>query len=370
LISFGDVAKILIPLIGSNRVISSIDMNELRRARRDFKVQASRYPDLALTRYYMDHRLLTPEMDLKSPDHMISLWQYVGTASEERGGDVLGALQLSKYGLLGGSLSAFAVIHGAKLDLFKRIAARAGSLTVVSDFVSARLITSLRTHFDVPAVLGKNLFVYNSNSMAVWINMVLFCLAEFQSKRMEPTTLPVDPFAASLTACDYLLETLRDPGELAAPETLQQRIRWDETWHRLREWTNGQGPSERLAAQILLSEGYQNLDPSHPLGGPDGGKDATCAKDGTLWVMAVYFPRGQKQFATIKNKFVNDLRSAAKHAPAFVFVTNQELTNDQKTKLQRAAGTARVELFHLERITAILDRPGMASVRRQFLSID
>ena len=27
--------------------------------------------------------------------------------------------------------------------------------------------------------------------------------------------------------------------------------RWDETWCRLRDWTNGQGPSERLAAQFL-----------------------------------------------------------------------------------------------------------------------
>ena len=52
--------------------------------------------------------------------------------------------------------------------------------------------------------------------------------------------------------------------------------RWDETWHRLRDWTNGQAPSERLAAQILLSVGYTGLDPSHPLGGKDGMKDAVA----------------------------------------------------------------------------------------------
>jgi hypothetical protein len=33
----------------------------------------------------------------------------------------------------------------------------------------------------------------------------------------------------------------------------------DETWHRLFNWTSGQAPSERLAEQILLSEGYTNL---------------------------------------------------------------------------------------------------------------
>jgi hypothetical protein len=30
-------------------------------------------------------------------------------------------------------------------------------------------------------------------------------------------------------------------------------VRWDETWHRLLEWTSGQGPAERLAAQVHLT---------------------------------------------------------------------------------------------------------------------
>lgn len=43
-----------------------------------------------------------------------------------------------------------------------------------------------------------------------------------------------------------------------------------ETWHRLLEWDKGQTPAERLAAIILNSEGFRNIDPSHPLGGRDG----------------------------------------------------------------------------------------------------
>jgi hypothetical protein len=39
----------------------------------------------------------------------------------------------------------------------------------------------------------------------------------------------------------------------------------------LREWKNGQAPSERLAVQILLFNGYEDVDPGHPLGGQDGG---------------------------------------------------------------------------------------------------
>jgi hypothetical protein len=147
--------------------------------------------------------------------------------------------------------------------------------------------------------------------------------------------------------------------------------RWDETWHRLREWTNGQSPSERLAAQILLHEGYENLDPSHPLGGKDDKKDAVCTKDGQQWIMAVYFPRGQKDFNDIKNKFLSDLEGVkANNADALAFITNQELRIAERKKLHESAENIDVELFHLERITTILDKPEMYYVRKQFLGID
>ena len=35
-----------------------------------------------------------------------------------------------------------------------------------------------------------------------------------------------------------------------------------------------QTPSERCAAQILLADGYRDIDPIHPLRGPDGCGDA------------------------------------------------------------------------------------------------
>ena len=112
--------------------------------------------------------------------------------------------------------------------------------------------------------------------------------------------------------------------------------RWDETWHRLRNWTAGQSPSERLAAQVLLAEGYTDLDPSHPLGGKDGGKDAVCVKDGARWVMGVYFPRGQHSFTVLKKKYLDDLRGVqANGAVGFAFVTNQEIMLAERRELRR-----------------------------------
>lgn len=146
--------------------------------------------------------------------------------------------------------------------------------------------------------------------------------------------------------------------------------RWDETWHRLREWTSGQAPSERLAAQVLVDARYDNIDPSHPLGGRDGGKDALCTKNGKDWIMAVYFPRGQKEFAEIRKKFSDDMKGVIENgATGIAFVTNQELTLGERSALKKIAGSIEVDLFHLERISAVLDKPSMAGIRQQYLSI-
>ncbi|MGH2880915.1 MAG: NACHT domain-containing protein [Solirubrobacteraceae bacterium] len=146
-------------------------------------------------------------------------------------------------------------------------------------------------------------------------------------------------------------------------------IRTDETWHRLREWTYGQALSERLASQVLQAEGFSGIDPSHPLGGPDEGRDGVAVRDGQEWLFAVYFPRGRRPFGEVKRKLTKDARSVARHrAAGIALVTNQELTLSQRADLC-AAISAPVELFHLERLAAILDRPGMYGVREQYLKI-
>ncbi|QVI22924.1 hypothetical protein KHQ06_08150 [Nocardia tengchongensis] len=145
--------------------------------------------------------------------------------------------------------------------------------------------------------------------------------------------------------------------------------RTEETLHRLLEWRTGQA-SERLAAQILDHEGYEDIDPSHPQGGKDGGKDGTCVRNGQSWIYAVYFPRGQQTFNDIKTKFSDDLASARKHNPhGLAFVTNQEIRLSERDTLRNLGGGIEIEIYHLERVATILDRPVMAPVRKQYLDI-
>lgn len=88
------------------------------------------------------------------------------------------------------------------------------------------------------------------------------------------------------------------------------------------------------------------------------------------FVMAVYFPRGHQTFKSIKDKFRTDLAGAKKAgAGGIAFVTNQELTLSVREQLNRLAAPLVAEIYHLERITSILDQPDMADVRSQFLDI-
>jgi len=113
------------------------------------------------------------------------------------------------------------------------------------------------------------------------------------------------------------------------------------------------------SALILDEEGFESIDPAHPLGGRDGGADALVQKDGEPWVMAVYFPRGQQSIKEITDKLTSDAEKAKSKKPKPVgvaFVTNQELRLAEREELGKVGGDTKVEVYHLERLTTILDR--------------
>lgn len=151
----------------------------------------------------------------------------------------------------------------------------------------------------------------------------------------------------------------------------QRRTDGDETWNRLLNWTKGQKPSERLAAHILSSEGFKSIDPSHPLGGRDGLKDIISRKDNLEYIAAAYFPKGQKEFKEIKKKFICDINGIKKNkVSGLAFVTNQELTLGERKELKDLGKPHTIEIFHLERLTHILDSAKNYGIRLDFLDIE
>ena len=144
-----------------------------------------------------------------------------------------------------------------------------------------------------------------------------------------------------------------------------------ETFNRLLNWDRGQAPSERLAAIILSKEGFNGVDPSHPLGGKDGLKDMTLSSDGKRWIGAVYFPRGQQSFPDIKKKFAHDLDGVkANNAEGLAFVTNQELRLGERKILTELMPEVDVQIYHLERIASLLNTPSFYGIRMEFLDIE
>lgn len=152
--------------------------------------------------------------------------------------------------------------------------------------------------------------------------------------------------------------------------TKNRRKEGDETWTRLKEWTRGQKASERLSGHILRADGFESIDPSHPLGGRDKLKDIISKKYDKNWVCGCYFPRGQKTFKQIKEKFNEDLQGGIKHnSDGFVFVTNQEISVKKRETLSKLNPGKDTEIYHIERITSLLNSPICYGVRLEFLDI-
>jgi hypothetical protein len=144
----------------------------------------------------------------------------------------------------------------------------------------------------------------------------------------------------------------------------------NETWKTLQNWIRGDAAAERLSGLILLSDGFKSVNPSHPLGGKDGIKDLVSEKDGINWVAGVCFPRGQQSFGSIKKKFLSDAKGVVSNkANGFVFLTNQELRLSERDKLSGEI-EYEVEIYHLERISLLLNSAPLYGVRLEFLDIE
>lgn len=144
-----------------------------------------------------------------------------------------------------------------------------------------------------------------------------------------------------------------------------------ETWRRLLDWDRNQKASERLAAQLLRMEGFLSIDPSHPLGGPDGLKDIICSRNNKKWIAAVYFPRGTKNFKEVREKYEKDIKGLeTNNAEGIAFFSNQEITLGERDELKEIVLPKEAEIYHLERISSLLDSPACYGIRLEYLDIE
>lgn len=145
-----------------------------------------------------------------------------------------------------------------------------------------------------------------------------------------------------------------------------------ETEYKLTLWREGQTNAERFCADLLFLDGFNSISPQSPLGGPDGLKDVLCEKNNWKYVGAAYFPTTQKNYNSIKSKFIHDLDGVSKNlANGLVFITNQSLTPGQKKALTKIAKdkSSKSIIYDNERIRVIIDSPIGFALRLQYLRI-
>lgn len=142
------------------------------------------------------------------------------------------------------------------------------------------------------------------------------------------------------------------------------------TYQFIINWDKGQPFAERMSGKLIDIDGYEEIDPQSPMGGPDGTKDIVCYKGGKKFVVGCYFPNGQKDFNDIQDKFNDDLKGVAKnHAQGFVFVTNQKITPGERVTLAQGL-SHEVHIYHGERVCGLLDNPKGYGIRLEYLGIE
>jgi hypothetical protein len=157
-----------------------------------------------------------------------------------------------------------------------------------------------------------------------------------------------------------------------------------ETDRRLKDHLNtNQAKRERMCLEILsVQDGYTDLQPRVPKGGPDGGRDIQGFYKGELCFGAVGFVNDasdtDQHRSQIQSKFTDDLENALKFKAekptpkGFVFLTNVGLTPGIIGDLQKLAygrGLSYCEILDRERLRIILDSNRGYAIRFRYLDI-
>jgi len=153
------------------------------------------------------------------------------------------------------------------------------------------------------------------------------------------------------------------------------------TDERLRNWLDSnQLDRERLALAVIKTDKrFKDVQPRHPRGGPDGGRDIQAIYEGKEVFIAVGFLNSandsDKDRKKTIRKFKSDLKRAkekCKDLQNFIFITNVNLTITQKQKAIEHARDKDIylcDIYDRERLRIILDSPDGFAIRYQYLRI-
>lgn len=183
---------------------------ELRRLINAFEIEAAKFHPLSLTTVKVTQEGANLSRAFAEPNHSIMLWQYYGAIGS--GQDIEPLLEeifgseLQWCGR-GAVLTNFGVLEGDGLQLFIRMAHRAGSWFNASEALEIKLKVQaelIATEQGQQPSL-KPISVSNNNPLAIWLNYLLFHLSLTNPGRERSQKIEPDPFSLSLLALERLL---------------------------------------------------------------------------------------------------------------------------------------------------------------------
>lgn len=155
-----------------------------------------------------------------------------------------------------------------------------------------------------------------------------------------------------------------------------------DTDNRLKSYldTNQLAREQMCLAILSVQQGFSDVHPRHPRGGPDGGRDIEAIyKDTQKVVCAVGFINqandSEEQKRQIRSKFKSDLENAIKAdyiVDYFLFFTNINITISERDELiatSKDIGVKYCDIYYRERIRIVLDSPEGFYIRFQYLGI-
>lgn len=187
------------------------NVKELKRLVDAFADEARRFHSLRLSTFSVSQRDVSDERRFARPNHAIMLWQYYGVINGEAGvqrfDSNVQTSNISLAGLRGAEYSLFGLLEGEPLQLFLRMARRAGLLfdSATAHEIKTRVTKEIVQKVQLQSPEGKPLAVSNNNPVSVWLNYLLYHYSLMASDHFG-TQIDQDPFALSLLALERLSE--------------------------------------------------------------------------------------------------------------------------------------------------------------------
>ncbi|MCK9477710.1 MAG: TIR domain-containing protein [Candidatus Muirbacterium halophilum] len=180
---------------------------EIKRLVEAFDFEAKKFHDITFSTYTIT-QFTTSNLKFKSPNHAINLWQYYGKINEEHTSkELIKNLKTSdsQWGIRGAKISAFGLIEGNECNLFLKMARRAAHIfsKKEAEIISSKVVNEIRESESDGAT--KTIVSTNSNSLAIWLNYLLYYLSMTSHKYEGIRVIDIDPFALSLLALEQLL---------------------------------------------------------------------------------------------------------------------------------------------------------------------